>query len=346
MQKEQVRGFFSIRKAILTTFIFFILASFDVTAQQIGASPSVYDAVVPKAQNLDIKNNFLVNSFSGSAVYSYPLAVPPGTNGLQPTLNIFYNSHNAVQRPDILESGWTLSESYIQRDTNYTVDYNYTVDNKPDDEFTLILEGIPYELIHNRTNNRFHTQVETFMYIQNTSGSDENDNDEYWIVRTKDGRSYRFGYYNFSEILSNQYNYTWRWNLDLVNDTYNNTIHYNYRENPFPNDEGTVYLDSILYNNDSKRKINFYYETGNRPYLRTVYENGNKVTQSRRLKEIIINTSSGMVRRYFFGYETLKENATMSFLANLTEYGNDNINSLPSIKFEYTKAEAGWNKSR
>ncbi|MEK6844554.1 MAG: SpvB/TcaC N-terminal domain-containing protein, partial [Nanoarchaeota archaeon] len=321
---------------ILSATISFILIIVILTnVSAVDPLPYVYDTIVPKQQSLEARADLIANLFSGAVTYNYQINVPPGTNGLKPNVNLFYNSHSATQRPGILGGGWSFSESYIQRDANYTFD------NKFDDDFVLVLEGISYELVHNKTNNRFHTRIESFMHIRNISGGN-NDNDEYWIIRAKDGTSYRFGFFNFSEILSNQYNYTWRWYLDKINDTYSNAIFYNYTENPFSGDSGTAYLDKIQYNNDRSREISFYYEQNARPDLRSVYENGNLVSQSRRLKEIIINASNSRVRRYAFEYQRLETEGTLSFLSNITEYGKDNTNSLPPIKFEYTEVDSGW----
>ncbi|MBN1811580.1 MAG: PKD domain-containing protein, partial [Anaerolineae bacterium] len=45
--------------------------------------------------------------FSGAATWSYPLHVPPGPGGLQPSLTLSYNSHLAdTQQTDFQKSGW------------------------------------------------------------------------------------------------------------------------------------------------------------------------------------------------------------------------------------------------
>ena len=145
-------------------------------------------------------------------------------------------------------SAWSFSENYIQRNTNYTIN------NLSDDEFILVLEGNSYNLIYVNSDGRYHTKVENFLYIDNLSGGNNN-NGEYWIVKTREGTQHRFGFYDFSELISNQNGNTSRWSLDLINDTYNNSIFYNYTENPFTNDQGVVYLDSIQYNNDKEKLI-------------------------------------------------------------------------------------------
>jgi len=287
------------------------------------------DPVVPKQGNLEVKNNFIVDSFSGAAVYSYPLTVPPGTNGLQPEISLSYNSHSTGQKPGILGTGWSLSESYIQRETNYSFG------NTSDDTFILMLQGTSYDLRYSANEDRYHTKVENFFFINKTLGG-ENEKGEYWIVKTKDGTLYRFGFFNSSELLSNTYNYTWRWSLDSITDTYSNSIFYNYTENPFPQDNGTAYLDSIRYNNDRTRNINFYYQPNNMQQLRFGYENGNLVSQSRMLKEIIINVSDEVVRKYVFKYKQLgTDQGNLSSVSNITEYGSDGVSSIHPVKFGY-----------
>ena len=86
----------------------------------------------------------------------------------------------------------------------------------------------------------------------------ENSFNQTWIITFKDGTSLRFGHNSDSELISNAgYNYALKWSLDKIQDTHDNKIFYSYTENPYPEDNGSVYLSSITYNNDQKRKIEF-----------------------------------------------------------------------------------------
>src|SRR5688572_2822566 len=76
------------------------------------------DSFVKEQEKLDVKSNLLVDSFTGAAVYTYPLDLPPGTNDLKPNINLIYNSHSTGENPGILGKGWDISSSYVQRDTN------------------------------------------------------------------------------------------------------------------------------------------------------------------------------------------------------------------------------------
>ncbi|MBU0962688.1 MAG: VCBS repeat-containing protein, partial [Nanoarchaeota archaeon] len=300
---------------------------------------NMYDAAVPKQQKIDPIGNFIMNQFTGSESYIYPIEVPKGVNGLNPKLNLIYSSLSTTSKPTQIGTAWFLTQNYIQRDVNGTFD------NVSDDKFKLYFNDNSYDLIYNSTENAFHTKIESFMLIQNKTGTN-NTKQQYWELRTKDGTNYRFGFNNYSELTSNAYNnnYSVRWYLDQVNDTYNNKIYYFYKENPYVNDSGAVYLDKILYNVDTKREIQFGYEISDRPDIWRVYEDGIiNISESRRLKEILILANSNLVRRYVINYNTVHLN-TKTFLVNITKYGSDNSTALPATKFSYNNlTQKNWN---
>ena len=178
------------------------------------------------------------------------------------------------------------------------------------------------------------------MNIQNFSGAN-NTNDEYWTLKTKDGVIYRFGFNNDSELISNLNDYAVRWSLDLITDTYDNYIYYSYQENPYPNDTGTVYPYKIKYNNDKNRVIDFIFESSDRPDKSLVYEQGNKIRESRRIEEIQIKANSNLVVKYVLNYTVFGSNSKSS-LISITKYGNDNTTSFPPTTFGYYLPIAGW----
>ena len=91
-------------------------------------------------------------------------------------LNIFYNSQAVNGRPGVLGAGWFLTQNYIYRDINSTP--NSTLN----DEFILVLDGTPYELIYT-SNGIWHTEVEYYFKIENLS----TDSDTYWVLTKKNG---------------------------------------------------------------------------------------------------------------------------------------------------------------
>ncbi|MBI3334565.1 VCBS repeat-containing protein [Candidatus Pacearchaeota archaeon] len=309
----------------------FLCALYLVSAVPI--LPHVFDTAVAQPKNLDVKDNARVDLFTGSAAYSYPIAVPPGTHGLQPSIVLSYSSQSLGQRPESIGAGWGLSENYIQRVMNKTVS------DTSDDSFRLVLDGLSHELVY--SDGRYHTKLESFLHISNYSGG-ENTLDQHWIVKSPDGKVYRFGFYNFSEMLSNQGNYVWRWSLDRVNDTYGNSIIYNYTENPYAEDQGSVYLNQIQYNNDLQRKVAFVYESTSRPDAWTVYEEGNKIVQSRRVSSIDVYANGSLVSSYRMRYALGGTNNSLSFIANITRVGSDNATVLPPVSFGYFSLQNGW----
>lgn len=215
--------------------------------------------------------------YNASLTYSYKIEVPPGTHDLQPELSLSYDSHGAKGRSTWCGLGWDLNVSYIQRDVNFTSD------DLSDDKFELILNGVKYDLIYIQEEGRYHTKIETYFWIERI-GTGSNELGEYWIVKDKSGVEYRFGFNPESENKSSTRSYIWRWSLDQIKDTNNNTISFSYQENPNPNDIGAVYLSEIRYNNDSLRSIRFILEGTDKPDAYIVYEQGSKIRKTRRLK--------------------------------------------------------------
>ena len=277
----------------------------------------------------------LTDPNTGSAVYSYPITVPPGTRGLQPTLALTYNSFAANSYPELTGSGWSLTQNYIQRNAEYTPD------STSDDTYTLTLNGASYKLFYDSADDRYHTKQESNMWIKKLSGG-SNAESQYWEIKTKDGTTYRFGYSSDSAMDSNQNSYVWRWYLGTITDTHENRIYYSYRENPYSEEVGTTYLDKIEYNNDKTRKITFTYEA--LPASWTIFDNGHKIKRTQRLREITTYAGGSKVRTYAISYTT-NDAGTRSTISSITEKGSDGTPLQPTT-FSYTEEEAGWERAK
>lgn len=301
--------------------------------------PYLHKPSVPEGPKAKLYGKYTTNLFPGAATYSYPIEVPKGTNNLQPSLSIAYNSQAVKQRPSFLGAGWALTQNYIYRDVNFTPS------NTTDDQFKLILNGASYDLVYDTSDGFYHTETETFSRIQNLSNT-SNTYNMYWLVTLKDGTQLRFGYNSDSELTSNvDYNYSLKWSLDQIEDIHNNKISYSYNENPYAQDNGSVYLSQILYNNDQKRKIEFAYETSNRSDERKVYEQGNVLEESRRLSDIKIYFNDFLVRRYNFEYLNLNNESSLSSLYKIRYIGSDNTSILHSVTFGYYQSTSYYHNS-
>ena len=125
--------------------------------------PYLHKPNIPEGPKVKLYGKYSTELFPGAGTYTYELEVPKGSNNLQPSLTISYNSQSMKQRPSFLGAGWSLTQNYIYRDANFTL-YNTT-----DDKFKLILNGASYDLVYDTQDNFFHTETETFSRIQNIS---------------------------------------------------------------------------------------------------------------------------------------------------------------------------------
>lgn len=177
--------------------ILFLIFSSIVVWGDDQYKPYLHKAVVPEHPKLDLYGSYYTSLFPGAATYNYGIIIPKGTNGLNPSLSISYNSQ--AKKASILGLGWSLSQKMIYRDTNGTFG------NTSDDEFKLVLDGSQYDLVY--VNGAYHTKIESYLRIEKIS--------DYWIVTSKDGTKYRFGYNSDSLLASNLYNYTVKWSLNF-----------------------------------------------------------------------------------------------------------------------------------
>ncbi|MBI1935617.1 VCBS repeat-containing protein, partial [Candidatus Woesearchaeota archaeon] len=307
---------------LLLLLIIFIPIAYSADDQY---KPYLHKPNIPEHPKAKLYGKYSTNLFPGAATYSYPLEVPKGTNNLQPSLSISYNSQSMKQRPSTLGAGWSLTQNYVYRDVNFTP-YNTT-----DDKFKLILNGASYDLIFDSNDNFYHTEIESFSRIQNLSNA-SNAYNQYWLATLKDGTQLRFGFNSDSELASNTgKGYALKWSLDRIMDVHNNKIFYSYREDPYSLDNG----NQITYNNEQKRRIDFGYEGSSRPDLRLVYDQGNTLQEARRLNDIYIFFNSTLVRRYNFEYTNLNNESSLSSLNKIKHFGSDNSSLLHTITFGY-----------
>lgn len=319
--------------SLVCIFVLFVLSADSAHAISDEYRPYLHNPSIGDVPKLESFGEYKTELFSGSGAYIYELDVPSGVIGLQPSLALNYNSQIVLQHPGLLGSGWSMTENLISRKVNYTVNQTN------DDYFILSLGESRLKVIYN--GSAYNTEINPRNYrIQNlTTGGRI-----YWTVTATDGTQYRFGFNNDSRLDSNTgMNYDVKWSLDSVRDTHNNSIVYSYRENPFAGDVGAVYLSNITYNNDRLRIISFAYEGQARPDRRLVFEEGNMLDESRRLKDISVLFNNSLVRRYSIGYATL--NQTLTSVSNISYIGADNTSVLNTVKFEYYNPTQGFDNS-
>ncbi|MBI3035442.1 hypothetical protein HYY71_03895 [Candidatus Woesearchaeota archaeon] len=91
--------------------------------------------------------------------------------------------------------------------------------------------------------------------------------------------------------------------------------------------------------------LEFGYESSVRPDRRLVYEQGNKLEESRRLSDISILFNDTLVRRYNFEYNSLNNESSLSSLSKIKYIGSDNSSILHTITFGYYQSTSYYTNS-
>ncbi|MBI4153985.1 VCBS repeat-containing protein, partial [Candidatus Woesearchaeota archaeon] len=258
--------------------------------------------------------------FTGSASYAYSIEVPPGVNGLGPLVNLNYNSYLASSR-GILGNGWGVAIDSIYRDTEHTQA------DPSDDTYHLQIGGMNLELVYSPSEGRYHTEFETYMDIRKEG--------DMWIVRAKDGTTYKFGSNENSRLLSSLYPYASIWYIYEIADTYGNKIIYEYLHNP--SSDIAVYPSIIKYGiNSIQFRYNFNAQNGFNGYAF-----GTKIRQTALLSGIEVKNGNNIVRKYAFDYEEIDNN---NLLRKIRHFGKNGDSELPPVEFSYYINDRGWSE--
>ncbi|MCP4361137.1 MAG: hypothetical protein GY796_24275, partial [Chloroflexi bacterium] len=143
------------------------------------------DIIDWEAANLPTLDAFQVSSFTGAATYNMGFWVPPGPGGLQPNLNLSYNSQvvdgstASLSQASWVGMGWSLDTGHIAREMNGSAN------DTSDDTFSVVLNGMSSPLLKG-TDGYYHTTDETFWKIEHNTTSDT------WVIWDKTGTRYYF----------------------------------------------------------------------------------------------------------------------------------------------------------
>lgn len=233
-----------------------------------------------KATELAASATWDVGLQAGDFTWNYPLRLPPVPGELAPELGVGYSSSaidgrtsNTNNQGSMVGDGFDMWPGYIERrykpckDDGVGKDDKYKVEPADlcwgYDNAVLALGGRGGELVP-VGDDQWKLRKDDGTRVQRFTGSDANtnngDNDnEYWIVTTPDGRRYHFGENRlpgwgsgktetrstwttpvfgnnsgepchqdtFAESWCQQ---AWRWNLDYVEDTHGNALVYYYQQ--------------------------------------------------------------------------------------------------------------------
>jgi len=300
-----------------------------------GTGPDIQPAVY----NSFNQNQLAIDKNTGALESTYPISVPPGRNGLQPDLDLVYNSQNS-QPGSIFGEGWSIGIPYIERLNKSGVENLYSTSTL--NYFTSSLDG---ELVTTSTATStgvtYVARTENGTFSQYTFSSSSDD----WTMTDKKGTQYVFGSTSDSQesSLTNATN-TFKWMLKTVTDTNGNSILYTYF-----NDSGQIYPSSTVYTNTSSTtgifSVNFLRASSTDNATSTA--TGFAVNSNYRVSEIDVNVSSTWVRKYVLNYTT-GDNGYTTLLHSITESGENasgTVVSEPTSTFTYQTQTPGWTSS-
>ncbi len=265
---------------------------------------------------------------SGSAVYSIPIIIPPGTNGVQPNIGISYNSQSGN---GVLGYGWGMAAtSVITRGvkTNWKDAYPEGVNLNDQDAFYLDGKRL---YLKNGTNSasgsEYYFESEDYskviIFASSAAGPGA------FVLYTKEGGimeySARFG----GNVQGQMKHYSWY--LNRVTDPNGNAIEYFYDY-----DDQEIYLSRIEYTKNSAAGLlsynTVYFHYSKRLDPNTIYDAGIEFRQTLLLDNIEIKGEGGQAfKKYLFSYGF---DGTYSFLKEAKEQGTDG-SELNSTIFKY-----------
>jgi len=271
----------------------------------------------------DTQEAYHIDIFIGSFIYSVPIVVLPGTNGMQPSISLNYNSMSSGGWCGI---GWDLSLGKIGRSLKKGVP-TYTSSDK------FHLDGMS---IVSSPDGYWHTELESFYRIEKIPGS--TNLEDWWKVTDKSGKVYSYGSTANSRIIaydqSGQARGIFEWHLDSISDLHVNSLQITYDQS----DPGVLYPSQILYTKHNgeiigqSRIIDLI--SVPRPDVIVSYAGGFFSKMTKRLSEIHVKLGGELKRKYVLTYG-LSSDSQLSLLSNVTLYGSDGISSMPSYNFTY-----------
>ncbi|MFC1807882.1 RHS repeat-associated core domain-containing protein [Candidatus Omnitrophota bacterium] len=255
--------------------------------------------------------------FTGKLISSAPIPVPPGRAGMTPQLEMLYKNNTDNHSNTWVGVGWVLETGYIQRSTKEgRPKYNDS------DTFILSVNNSNSELV-NIGGNEYRLKLggNSLRVFKFT---------DHWEATDSTGKRYTFG--SVEESRTGNSSRTSSWNLDRVED-----ISGNYMTLTYTKDTGYSYLDEIRYTGFGQDpgyyKIKFVLENTVRD---DIVLRPSLIHDIRyRLKDIIVYANEQRIRRYSIQYRPISGFARRSLIETITQYGKDDITSLPPVTFQY-----------
>lgn len=260
---------------------------------------------------------------TGSASYTIPLMVPPGTNGVQPSVGIDYDS----QRGDgIIGWGWALTgvsaisrtgQDWYHDGAVHGVRYGSTDRFAADGQRLVALSGS-----YGANNTTYDTENASFSVY--TSMGTMGSGPAWFSVITQDGTYMEYGATADSRIMGDNGNSVAMWRLNKVMDPHGNYVNYVY--DSFDAESRLVRIDYTGNANiglSPYNRVEFAYQgrlDRNEVFIRGI---GGPKT-SNLLTTVTIFCEGTVMKTYHFNYSL--RNIDKSYLREIGETGADGSN--------------------
>ncbi|MBC5781395.1 hypothetical protein H8N03_00480 [Ramlibacter sp. USB13] len=280
----------------------------------------------------------------GSAAFSIPIQVPPGTARMQPSLSLDYLS-GAGSADSLIGNGWNLRGlSHITRCAATVAQDGYTGTVRFDDGDRFVLDGgrlQPVQGAYGAPDAVYHTEIESWrkvvpVYEAPTPGRSGPDG---FRVFERDGRILEYGGTPDARLAASPDDPTIRvWALSRVTDRLGNALVVTYKQDAA---NGACYPDRIAYTShpalQARRAVTFAYEP--RPDVMPRYVGGVRIAYAQRLAAVSTWLDDQAVRTYSLAYATGAATGR-SQLVSVTEADGQG-KALPPLTFTWQDGNAG-----
>jgi hypothetical protein len=280
-------------------------------------------------------------SATGAATYSVPIAVPPGTAGMSPSLSLDYNSQSGASSgwlgAGVAGVGWSLSglpaigrcpRTIAQDGVAGAVNYDATDRFCLDGQRLIAVTGA-----YGADGTEYRTEIESFSRI--ISHGAAGTGPAWFEVRSKSGQILQFGNTTDSRILAQGKTTARSWGVNKVSDTKGNYFTVTYVNDTV---NGQAYPSRIDYTaNDAAslaayNSVRFVYDTS-RPDITPIYHAGSLIKTTVRLANVQTYSGSSLVADYRLAYQ--QGSATgRSQIASVT-LCDGSSNCLPATSFTW-----------
>ncbi|MBL4660593.1 MAG: hypothetical protein JKY19_09565, partial [Alcanivoracaceae bacterium] len=261
----------------------------------------------------------------GAATYNLPLSIPPGRNGMTPSVSVNYSSKGGN---GTLGIGWSISagssiyrcpQTLAQDGKNVAVQLGGSTSDRLclDGQRLMLKDNVqPSDSQYWAIGGQYHTEQNSFAKITKTTAG--------YTVQTKSGRT---NTYVQQQSPNNEQETTWQLVKEM--DSFGNNIIYDYDVHG----SNEWLLAQIFYtgkdNAPGNRIIAFNYQDRLKAYA-IKYLANEKTENSKRLNNIVITTPQGVYRTYGFNYQGDNSEGLL-LLDYVTEQAGTSVSTLRTL---------------